>query len=160
MSAEKRAAKTKKSSGLKRKSLRKPAAKKSIRAVLGAAAPKAIDAYVAQRNPALKDVVAAVRRLVKKTVPAAAEAVNPWGIPVFELNGTLCFLMIAKQHVSLGFSQGTSLPDPAKLLEGSGKNVRHVKLRTQEQAGNPHLENLLIEAAVFNSKHASRMRAG
>jgi hypothetical protein len=161
MSAQKRAAKTKTSSGLTRKSLRKPAAKKkSTKSVLGAAAPKAIDAYVAQRNPALKGVVTAVRRLVKKTVPAAAEAVNQWGIPVFELNGTLCFLMVAKQHVSLGFSQGTSLPDPAKLLEGTGKNIRHVKLRTPEQADNPHLENLLIEAAVFNSKNPSRMRAG
>lgn len=161
MAAKKPTAKTKKRSGLKNKSSRKPATKrKSGRAVLGAGAAKAIDAYVAQRNPALKGVVADVRRLVKKTVPASAEAINPWGIPVFELNGTLCFLMVAKQHVSLGFSQGTSLPDPAKLLEGTGKNVRHVKLRTPEQVGNPHLENLLIEAAVFNGKNPSRMRAG
>jgi hypothetical protein len=161
MAARKGKAKTKKSSGLKKKSWRKPAAKKkSGRAVLGAGAAKAIDAYVAQRNPALKDVVAAVRRLVKKTVPAAAEAINPWGVPVFELNGTICFLMVGKQHVSLGFAQATSLPDPAKLLEGSGKNIRHVKLRAADQVGNPHLENLLIEAAFFNGKNPSPMRAG
>lgn len=160
MAAKKRSAKAKKSSGLKKKSSRKAPAKKKSRALLGAGAPKAIDAYVASRNPALKDVVAAVRRLVEKTVPAAVEAINPWGIPVFEVNGTLCFLMVGKQHVSLGFAQGTSLADPAKLLEGSGKNVRHVKLRTADQVGNPHLENLLIEAAFFNGKNPSRMRAG
>jgi hypothetical protein len=144
---------------MKKKSISKPAKKKSTRAVIGAAAPKAIDIYVQQRNPALKEVVAALRRLVKKTVPAAAEAVNPWGVPVFEVNGTLCFLMVGKQHVTLGFAQGTSLPDPAGLLEGTGKNIRHVKVKTADQASNPHLKNLLIEAAVVNARTPSRMRA-
>ena len=153
---------TKKSSGSKnKKSAPTPATrKKSTRAVIGAAAPKAIDAYVQQRNPGLEEVVAAVRRLVKKTVPSAAEAVNPWGVPVFEVNGTVCFLMVGKQHVTLGFAQGTSLPDPAGLLEGTGKNLRHVKLKTADQVSNPHLENLIIEAVVVNAKTPSRMRAG
>src|SRR5215467_7283816 len=110
-------------SGAKKKSSAKAAEQKSARAISGKAAPKAIDAYVELRNPALKEVVSAVRRLVKKTTPAAAEAVNPWGVPVFELNGTLCFLMVGKHHVTLGFAQGTSLADPARLLEGTGKNV-------------------------------------
>ncbi|HWT51475.1 MAG TPA: DUF1801 domain-containing protein [Caulobacter sp.] len=32
-------------------------------------------------------------------------------------------------HASIGFHEGASLPDPAGLLEGSGKRMRHVKLR-------------------------------
>lgn len=32
-------------------------------------------------------------------------------------------------HASIGFYEGASLPDPAGLLEGSGKRMRHVKLR-------------------------------
>jgi hypothetical protein len=139
-------------SGVKKKSSAKAAGQKSGKAVSGKAAPKAIDAYVAMRNPALKEVVSAVRQLVKKTVPAAVEAVNPWGVPVFELNGTLCFLMVGQHHVTLGFAQGTSLADPAKLLEGTGKNVRHVKLDAVEQVSNPHLRNLILEAAVLNGR--------
>jgi len=145
-------------SGAKKKSSAKAAEQKSARAVSGKAAPKAIDAYVELRNPALKEVVSAVRRLVKKTTPAAAEAVNPWGVPVFELNGTLCFLMVGKHHVTLGFAQGTSLADPARLLEGTGKNVRHVKLDAVEQVSNPHLRNLILEAAVLNGKAPLRSR--
>jgi len=143
---------------MKRKSISKLAKAKPSRAVSGKAAPKAIDAYVELRNPALKEVVSAVRRLVKKTTPAAAEAVNPWGVPVFELNGTLCFLMVGKHHVTLGFAQGTSLADPARLLEGTGKNVRHVKLDEVEQVSNPHLRNLILEAAVLNGKAPLRSR--
>lgn len=36
--------------------------------------------------------------------------------------------------VSLVFMRGTSLEDPDGLLEGTGKNIRHVKLRSPEQA--------------------------
>src|SRR5262249_2144844 len=114
--------------------------------------PKAIDAYVRRRNPALKDIVAAVRSLVRKAVPVAAEAVNPWGVPTFELNGTLCFLMVGKHHVSLGFSRGTSLLDPTRLLEGTGKNIRHVKLKTTEQVADPNLRALMLEAANLNAR--------
>jgi hypothetical protein len=32
-------------------------------------------------------------------------------------------------HVNVGFFYGAELPDPAGLLEGKGKRVRHVKLR-------------------------------
>ena len=142
----------------KKKSSTKAAEQKPTKVVSGKAAPKAIDAYVQQRNPALKEVASAVRRLMKKTVPAAAEAINPWGVPVFELRGTLCFLMVGKHHVTLGFAQGTSLADPARLLEGTGKNNRHVKLDAVEQVSNPHLRNLILEAAVLNGKAPLRSR--
>ncbi len=32
-------------------------------------------------------------------------------------------------HVNVGFFQGSGLPDPARLLQGTGKSMRHVKLR-------------------------------
>jgi hypothetical protein len=149
-----------KKSGAKKKASSKTVRQKSTKAVSGKDAPKAIDAYVEQRNPALKDIVSAVRRLVKQAVPPAAEAINPWGVPVFELNGTLCFLMAGKRHVSLGFAQGAALSDPARLLEGTGKNIRHVKLKKPEQVSDPHLRSLLLEAAVLNGKNpASGMRS-
>jgi hypothetical protein len=31
--------------------------------------------------------------------------------------------------VNVGFFQGAALPDPARLLQGTGKRMRHVKLR-------------------------------
>jgi len=147
---------------MKKKSISKPAKKKSTRAVTGTGASKAIDAYVQQRNPGLADVVSAVRRLVRKAVPAAVEAVNPWGVPAFELNGAFCLLMVGKNHVTFGFAQGTSIHDPDRLLEGTGKNIRHVKLKKPEQVDHPGLRRLLQEAAALNGKAPvnSAMRAG
>ena len=39
------------------------------------------------------------------------------------------YVNVFKAHVNVGFFAGADLPDPAALLEGSGKRMRHVKLR-------------------------------
>ena len=39
------------------------------------------------------------------------------------------YVNVFTSHVNVGFFQGVSLPDPARLLQGSGKFMRHVKLR-------------------------------
>lgn len=38
------------------------------------------------------------------------------------------YVAVFTAHVSLGFFQGSSLPDPTHLLRGSGKFMRHIKL--------------------------------
>lgn len=50
------------------------------------------------------------------------------------------------KHVTIGFSRGTELPDPAGLLEGSGKVHRHVKIRTEEDLRRPELGELFTAA--------------
>jgi hypothetical protein len=64
----------------------------------------------------------------------------------------MCFFMVGKYHVTFGFLRGTSLPDPAGLPEGIGKNVRHVKLHTAEDVKEPALRKLLEAAARLNKK--------
>jgi hypothetical protein len=54
-------------------------------------------------------------------------------------------------HVSVGFFQGSVLKDPGRLLEGTGKFMRHVKLRPGEEADEPALRRL-IEAAYSDVK--------
>jgi len=54
-------------------------------------------------------------------------------------------------HVNVGFFHGAALEDPAGLLEGTGKRMRHVKLR---RGSEPDLAALgaLIEAAYSDIK--------
>jgi hypothetical protein len=51
-----------------------------------------------------------------------------------------------KDHVNVGFFYGALLKDPARLLEGSGKRMRHVKLRPG-QATDAAALGKLIDAA-------------
>ncbi|MGH9712083.1 MAG: DUF1801 domain-containing protein [Candidatus Acidiferrales bacterium] len=120
------------------------------RTVPGKAAKKIIDAKLKRSNATLRQVAAGIRRLVKRAVPKSQEAINPWGIPTFDFHGPLCFLMIGKHHVTFGFPRGTSLPDPGGLLEGTGKNMRHVKLKEAEQLRNSRLRQLIVKAAKLN----------
>jgi hypothetical protein len=96
------------------------------------AAKKPKSAYVRDENPELRKVVRELKSMVKGTVPGTKETVNSWGVPTFEAQDPFCFYMIGKNHVTFGFHFGTSLEDPQRLLEGTGKNLRHVKLRKVE----------------------------
>lgn len=109
-----------------------------------------IDAYVKRKNSKLKEVTDALRMLVRKTVPKMHESINPWGIPTFEWNGTLCYMMLGKHHITFGFPRGASLNDPAKLLEGTGKNLRHVKIKQVEQLRDANLRQLILDAKHLN----------
>jgi len=110
-----------------------------------------IDEYVRNAGK-LPGVAKAVRALVKKTVTGCEEYVNPWKIPTFDLNGPLCFYMVANNHVVFGFVRGAMLRDPERLLEGTGKYLRHVKLRSISDVRQPSVRRLLEEAAALNRK--------
>ena len=56
------------------------------------------------------------------------------------------YVNVFTSHVSVGFFQGSALPDPAGLLEGDGKFMRHVKLRPGKTVNEGALARL-IEAA-------------
>jgi hypothetical protein len=60
-----------------------------------------------------------------------------------------------KAHVNVGFFRGAEIADPDGLLEGTGKFMRHVKLRTQHEVEAAALRKL-IETAYADMK--SRLR--
>jgi hypothetical protein len=49
-------------------------------------------------------------------------------------------------HINLGFNQGAHMKDPARLLKGSGKNVRHILIKTAVDLGHPAIRTYLREA--------------
>ena len=97
-------------------------------------------------------VAEAVRALMKKSVKGVEEYVNPWKIPSFDSNGPLGCFMVGKEHVTFALMRGAALPDPEKLLDGNGKGVRHVKLRSVADVKRPGVKKLVVEAAKLNKK--------
>jgi len=53
-----------------------------------------------------------------------------------------------RDHVNVGFFRGAELPDPAGLLEGSGKFMRHVKLAPSREVDAAALRELVENAYV------------
>jgi hypothetical protein len=56
------------------------------------------------------------------------------------------YVNVFTSHVNIGFFQGASLPDPARLLQGTGKFMRHVKLKPGTAAKAAALRRLIEEA--------------
>ena len=116
--------------------------------------------YVRDDNPELRKVARALGSFVKRTVPGTKETVNAWGIPTFEAPDPFCFYMAGKNHVTFGFHFGTSLKDPESLLEGTGRNIRHVKLRTVADLEQKSLRELVLAAARLKGKTPMKGMSG
>lgn len=56
------------------------------------------------------------------------------------------YVGLFKSHVNVGFFYGVELPDPASLLEGSGKRMRHAKIRPGKELDSSALEILIGQA--------------
>lgn len=53
------------------------------------------------------------------------------------------YVNVFKSHVNIGFYTGAFLDDPNSLLIGSGKRMRHVKLRPEEDCNAPAVKELI-----------------
>ncbi len=99
-------------------------------------------------SPDVQKLALATRAFVLKIIPNAIEQVDPKSKLIGYGFGTkytdmICSLMPAKTWVTLGIGWGRELPDPQKLMEGSGKVHAHVKLKGATDLENPALEALL-----------------
>ena len=81
-----------------------------------------------------------VRELLHDGCPVACLGDAPFG-----------YVNVFTSHVNVGFFHGAALPDPARLLQGTGKFMRHVKLRPGTPTNAAALSKL-IEAAYADIK--------
>jgi hypothetical protein len=99
----------------------------------------------------------AARRLVLDVLPDAVEQVDPtsklvaYGIGA-KMSDIVCVISPLKNAVNLGLYHAVNLPDPAGLLEGTGKLHRHVRLNSDDDLERPELRELL-KAAVAAKAH-------
>ncbi len=58
-------------------------------------------------------------------------------------DAAFAYVGVFKAHVNIGFFNGAELPDPAGLLEGSGKFMRHVKIKPDREIDAAALQALI-----------------
>ena len=76
-----------------------------------------------------QEILQTIRQLIHETVPQVTEEFK-WGRPVFRASKDFAYFKTAKSYVTLGFFSFQKLHDPTNLLEGTGKDMRHIKLKT------------------------------
>ena len=112
---------------------------------------KAIDSF----SDEIKELAWHTRELIYTILPEVVEVVwmkqriIGYGTGMKKMTEHFCGLMPAINHVTLSFNYGTELFDPTKLLEGTGKLFRHVKVRALGDLQNPDLHKLIKFATIY-----------
>ena len=100
------------------------------------------------------ELALASRSLILDVFPAVTEVVwaqqktAGYGTGPKKMTEQFCWLAPYPKHVVFGFYYGTELPDPAGLLEGTGRLMRHVKIRRPEDLDRPALRDLVTAAST------------
>lgn len=88
-----------------------------------------VDGYFAKLAGPLAEIFGTLRATVTRAVPGIAGSLK-WGMPVYELDGTMiCAMRATARYAQLILSGPPEIfSDPDGLLEGEGKSGRHLKL--------------------------------
>jgi hypothetical protein len=113
------------------------------------AKPKTPDEFLASLGKPQLALARKARAAVRKAAPRAEETVR-MGLLFFEVAGPICFLQPHAKHLNLGFWRGAHLPDPRGLLEGTGRHMRHLKLRGPEDVDAAAIGALVRAGAKLN----------
>jgi hypothetical protein len=116
---------------------------------------EAMEALRSRCTPAVWDLAMRARALMRDAIPGATEAVDladrllAYSFIPGTYRGLVTAITLHSKHVNLMFSKGVELleVDAGGLLEGTGKQARHIKVRTPEVLDDPHVR-ALIEAAA------------
>ena len=112
---------------------------------------------IAKVAPAHLPLIGAVRRWLRKRLPTAHELVyeyRDWFVISYSPNehgyeGVLA-IRASADSVKLCFNRGKELPDPEKLLQGSGKQTRWMHLEGASALARPEVASLIDEAIALN----------
>jgi hypothetical protein len=112
---------------------------------------KEVDDLLATFSPEVRDLALAARTFVLEMIPNVTEMVDVKARIVGygyspRYADQVCMLMPTKAGVNLGIAYAMQLPDPKKILEGTGKVHRHVKLKGKSDLKTAALRALLKAA--------------
>lgn len=111
----------------------------------------------------VKEVATRMRQLIFDVYPEVVEV--PWpkqrivgyGVGPKKMSEHFCYIGAHRDHVNLGFYYGAELSDPKGLLEGTGKSLRHVKVREISQVDLPSLRQL-VQLSLAERRQALGMK--
>ena len=105
-----------------------------------------VDAWLTKQDDGLHKLAQFWFGRMRQCGPDVRELIHD-GCPVACVeDAAFGYVNVFKAHVNVGFFCGASLRDPAGLMEGTGKSMRHVKLKPGETIDVKAL-NILIDAA-------------
>jgi hypothetical protein len=112
-----------------------------------------VDAYIDALPDWQQAICRQVRGLVHAADPEVAETIKFRDRPYFVLQGNVCALLAAKDHVNVFLYDGAIVPDPEGIITGGHGNTtaRTVAIRRGEQINAPALK-AMFEQIIANNR--------
>ena len=109
-------------------------------------------------EPGLRPMALGLRRMFLEAEPDLRESIK-WGNPCFEKKLRVFYLASqGDRYVTLGLWQGALLQNPEGLIEGTGKRMRHVKIRNMEELEGTGVGRIIREAVGIDGKEGTSNR--
>jgi hypothetical protein len=110
-----------------------------------------VETFFARYTLDVQNISRALRDMVLNQMPGVVEVLydsqNHTGYSITgKTNDMIVYITPMKDYVRLGLMRGTELPDPENVLVGEGKWLRHVKVRTLDDAANSAYSALVSAA--------------
>jgi hypothetical protein len=109
--------------------------------------------YLASCDPHVSTLALAMRRIILEEAPEAIESFSKgyavgiaFSFTDKPMKDGFCHVVAYRRHVNLGFNRGASLPDPDRVLAGTGKSIRHITLHNEADLNRPLLRRYLQTA--------------
>jgi hypothetical protein len=117
-----------------------------------------VDRLLSEHPSGLQAIERALRATILTEFPAAVEQVDFGNRLIafghtMKIRGLLFAIIAHRDHVNLQLADGADLSDPDGLIEGTGKRIRHVKIRSVEAASAPPI------VAIIRAQLAARPAA-
>jgi hypothetical protein len=111
-----------------------------------------VDAYIDALPEWQQAICREVRALVHSADPDVEETIKRTRQPYFVLQGNICALLAAKDHVNVFLYDGGIVPDPEGIITGgqSNKTARTVAVRQGERINAPALESMFRQIVANN----------
>jgi hypothetical protein len=125
---------------------------------MAGAAERQLTRFVDKFEPTHRRLIRAVRKAVKKRLPTAYELVyDNYSFFVIGYSTTerpsdaIVSITAGANGIGLCFIHGASLPDPTKILLGSGNQTRFIRLESADVLARPEVD-ALVAAAIAKAK--------
>jgi hypothetical protein len=111
-----------------------------------------VDAYIDALPEWQQGVCREVRDLIHAADPEVAETIKFTNRPYFVLEGNVCALLAAKDHVNVFLYDGAIVPDPEGIITGGHDNTtaRTIAIRQGEPINVPALTTMLRQIIANN----------
>src|SRR6266545_7420512 len=111
-----------------------------------------VDAYIDSLPDWQQAICRKVRTLVHAADPEVVETIKRTDRPYFVLNGNVCALLAAKDHVNLFLYDGTIVPDPEGIITGGHDNTtaRTISFRQGDAIPRRALTRMLKQIVADN----------